>query len=160
MMTRRSSIPTVLLLLAVCVPLSVEGKLVLYSFEEMVLSSSSIIIGEVQSTTGGLIRRPHARVAVIRLIKGTMPENPLVLRYGDPTLAIYAHEDPTQLNEGHQYVMFLAEDKKEYRLVGADAGIYEINAKGQVCDEGTMVLVDKFITKVLAVPPRAAETQK
>jgi len=160
MMTRRSRIGIVLVVLALCVPLLAEAKLVLYSFEEMVLASSSIIIGEVQSISGGLIRKPRAKVVVLRPIRGTMPESPLVLRYGHATLTIFAHEDTTKVSERRQYIMFLTRENHKYRLVGADAGVYEIDGNGQVCDDGTKISMDEFVGKILAVRPKALETQK
>lgn len=158
--SQRSRIRTVLVVLMLWIPLWAEAKLVLYSFEEMVQKSSSIIVGQVQSTSGGLIRKPRAKVIIIRLIKGAMPESPLLLYYGTPALTVFAREDLTKLNEGRQYIMFLTGQNKGYRLVGADAGAYEIDTKGQVSDAGKKVPIDTFVAKVLAVPPKEAETHK
>jgi len=146
--------------LTLCIPLWAEAKLGLYSFEEKVLKSSSIIVGQVQVTNGGLIRSPRAKVIVVRLIKGAMPESPLLLYYGTPVLTVFAREDLTKLKKEHKYVMFLIRQNKGYRLVGADAGVYEIDGNGQVCRYHTKVSMDEFIGKILAVPPKTLETQE
>jgi hypothetical protein len=39
-------------------------------------------------------------------------------------------------------------------------GLYEIDAKGQVFNDGAKVPIDRFIAEVLAVPPKGVETHK
>ena len=47
----------------------------------------------------------------------------------------------------------------KYRLDGASAGIYEIDPKGQLCDDGTMVSIERLIEKVLAILLKEAENK-
>jgi len=46
---------------------------------------------------------------------------------------------------------FLQKANNKYRLFGASAGIYEIDDKGQVCDDGAMLPIARLIEKVLAI---------
>lgn len=141
---RYSSI--ILIVLVILLSLNAFAKLIIYSFEEKVNISNLIIIGKVISIKKSFISKDVAVVEVNKFIKGRLDKGIIIVKFGQAFY--FVKEDMTEFEPNKKYIMFLKQDGANFRLVGADQGLYLIN-NDKIFFDGNNIMIEDIISDIL-----------